>query len=62
MRKTYEAHYAETADMTFIVCTEWNGDEVAAVEVVGWYCGEPEEKYTEFYKDKGVRAEYDIGH
>lgn len=56
--KTYEAHYAPTADMTFIVCTEWNGSDVVAVEVVGWYCGEPQEELTEYYKSKGTRAEY----
>ena len=56
MRKTYEAHYMETADMTVIVMTEWNGDVPAAIEIVGWYCGMPNDENTEYYKDKGVRA------
>lgn len=59
MEKTYEAHYAESADMTFIVMTEWDGEEVTATEIVGFYYGEPNEESTEYFKDKGTRCEYE---
>lgn len=45
----YEAHYAKTADMTFIVMTEWGeDDELIAEEIVGFYHGEPNEESTEY--------------
>lgn len=59
MEKTYEAHYAESADMTFIVCDEWNGEEIISTEVVGFYYGKPNEESTEYFKDKGTRCEYE---
>lgn len=56
MRKEYTACYSESADMTFIVCDEWNGDELIATEVVGFYYGIPVDELTQEYIGK-LRAE-----
>lgn len=58
MRKEYVACYSEEADMTFIVCDEWNGDDFIATEVVGFYFGIPVEELTREYIGK-LRAELD---
>lgn len=58
MRKEYTACYSESADMTFIVCDEWNGDKLIATEVVGFYFGIPTEKGTEMFIGD-LRAEFD---
>ena len=59
MRKEYTACYSEETDMTFIVCDEWNGEEIISTEVVGFYYGKPNKESTEYFKDKGVRCVYE---
>ena len=57
MRKEYTACYSESADMTFIVCDEWNGDDLIATEVVGFYFGVPTAKGTQMFIGD-LRAEF----
>lgn len=57
MRKEYVGCYSEEADMTFIVCDEWEGEELIATEVVGFYYGVPSTEATNrFIGD--LRADY----
>lgn len=58
MRKEYTACYSEESDMTFIVCDEWNGDDLIATEVVGFYYGVPTERGTEMFIGN-LRAEFE---
>lgn len=58
MRKEYTACYSEESDMTFIVCDEWNGDDLIATEVVGFYFGIPVEELTQEYIGS-LRAEFE---
>ena len=44
--------------MTFIVCDEWNGDDLIATEVVGFYFGVPTEKGTQMFIGD-LRAEFE---
>ena len=48
--KIIEEHYAETADITFIVEDTYKDGEIISTEVKGFYYGEPDEENTkEFY-------------
>lgn len=56
-----EAAYAPNVDTTFIVQYEQDDNGLIFREtVVGFYHGEPEERWTEYYQDKGVTCECEI--
>ena len=49
--------YAETTDMTFIMCDTYNGDDLVSTEVIGFYYGMPEVNLTNEYIGN-LKAEY----
>ena len=50
--------YVPGYDHTFIMeATYVNGDMIS-VECVGWYCGEPDARYTKLYSDRNMKATY----
>lgn len=53
-----EVAYAPNIDTTFIMKYKQNEDGLICYEeVIGFYHGEPEDQWTEYYKDKGVKWE-----
>lgn len=52
-----EEAYSPSSDITFLVQYTQEGDTLVREEVVGFYHGEPEAQWTEYYKDKGVVAD-----
>lgn len=49
--------YAPEADITFIMCDTYNGDEVKTTECIGWHYGEPGvNRMEDFFND--LKAEY----
>lgn len=52
-REEIETNYCESADMTYIMKTTYDGNQVTSIECIGWYCGEPNDNATEFYGSKG---------
>lgn len=52
MRKDIYTTYAPSADITYIMCDTYEGEEIKSTEVVGWYYGEPDEESTKFYIGK----------
>lgn len=57
MKKEIYTVYTLTADMTFIMCDTYHGENLKTTECVGWYWGEPNEPATAFYTGK-LKAEY----
>lgn len=49
MRKEIYTTYAPSADITYIMCDTYEGEEIKSTEVVGWYYGEPDEESTKLY-------------
>ena len=43
MKKDVYAVYAPSADISFIMCDEYENGELISTEVIGWYYGEPNE-------------------
>lgn len=49
--------YSQGHDITFIMEETWIGDDLARQEVVGWYCGEPDDLLTEQCANRDLVAE-----
>lgn len=60
MNTTTKIHtmYAESDDTTFIMETTFAGDDVASIECIGWYCGEPNDEDTKHYGNRNMIAIY----
>lgn len=50
--------YAEADDLTFIMEDKYAGDDLASIECVGWYCGEPNDEDTAHYANRNMIAIY----
>lgn len=58
MRIEYEVHTDE--ELTFIMEVIYDEkDEIRRMECIGWYAGEPNDEYTEYYKYKGLVARFE---
>ena len=59
MRIEIETH--TDYEYTFIMEVMYNEeDEIIRMECIGWYSGEPNDGDTEYYKYKGVIANFDL--
>lgn len=61
MKKTIETYYSNEGDITFIMeeTIDEEGNPISS-ECVGWYYGEPNDRYTNVYIGK-LKATYDWG-
>ena len=54
MKVILSGHYAESHDSTFVMKTTYNdAGDVALMECVGWYCGEPNDEMTQQFSHGG---------
>lgn len=61
MNIEYETHYCPTADITYIMKATYSKrtSEIESLEVIGFYCGEPNEEDTKFYiEHPSTKAEF----
>ena len=59
--KTIEENYCESSDITFLMEYTYHGDAVLEkMEVIGFYCGEPNEAHTKYFSEnRRTTATYD---
>ena len=58
-REEIETNYCESADITYIMKTTYDGDQVTSIECIGWYFGQPNDNSTDFYGSNGrLKATY----
>lgn len=50
--------YVEEYDHTFIMEATYVNGECVSMECVGWYCGEPDDKYVKEYANRNMKADY----
>lgn len=44
-----EEHYCPTADITYLMKVTYIGEDIKRMDVISFYCGEPNEEDTEHY-------------
>jgi hypothetical protein len=54
--KEINTYYCPEGDITFIMEFTYKHCEMIAEQVIGFYYGEPDEKTTQIFKDRGVFA------